>query len=202
MAGVKGQVQRRGVARREAILRAATEVFAGHGYRGGSLALVAERVGLTPAGVLRHFKSKEALLLAVIARRDERAAAITTELAALPPLDALRGMVRYAEFAEAEAGIAALFTVLEAEHLESPGEVRTFFLRRNRSIRRILARSLRQGQADGTIRRDVDADQVAAELLAFMEGAALVWLLDRDQSLVDLYRHYLDRLAAELATTR
>lgn len=202
MAGVKGQVQARGVARRQAILRAATEVFAAHGYRGGSLALVAERVGLTPAGVLRHFKTKEALLLAVLAHRDERARTIAEELARLPPLDAIRGSVRYAELAESEAGIAALFTVLQAEHLEAPGEARRFFLERNRAVRRTIAASLRRGQCDGSVRPDADPDRVATELIAFMEGAALVWLLDRDRSLVDMYRHYVGRLADHLALDR
>jgi AcrR family transcriptional regulator len=200
MAGVKGQVQRRGVARRAAILEAATEVFALHGYRSGSLALVAERVGLTPAGVLRHFGCKEALLVAVIHERGRRAAAVSDELAQLPGLDALRGFVRYAEMTESEAGIAALFTILQAEHLEVAGTVRDYFLERNRTLRRAIAASLRRGQRDGTIRTDVDHDRIADEVMAFMEGAALVWLLDRDLSLVELYRTYLDRLADDVAT--
>lgn len=199
MAGVKGQVQRRGVERREAILRAATEVFATHGYRGGSLALVGERVGITPAGVLRHFGSKEALLLAVISERGRRAGPITEELAHMAPLDAVRAMVRYAELTQSEAGIAALFTVLQAEHLEVPGEVRQFFLDRNRAIRRGLVLTLERGQRDGSVRGDADPPAVADEIVAFMEGAAMVWLLDRDLSLVDMYRPYLDRLADDLA---
>ena len=40
--------------RREEILRAALDVFAERGYRGASLALVAERVGLTQQGLLHY----------------------------------------------------------------------------------------------------------------------------------------------------
>jgi AcrR family transcriptional regulator len=199
VAGVKGQVQARGVARRAAILAAATEVFAQHGYRGGSLALIGERVGLTPAGVLRHFGSKETLLLAVIDDRGHRAQAVSDDLAQLPGLDAVRGIVRYAEMTEAEAGIAALFTILQAEHLEVDGPVRDYFLARNRSLRRTIAASLHRGQRDGTIRPGIDRGRIADELMAFMEGAALTWLLDRDLSLADLYRTYLDRLATDIA---
>jgi AcrR family transcriptional regulator len=200
VAGVKGQVQARGVARRAAILEAATEVFALHGYRGGSLALIGERVGLTPAGVLRHFGTKEALLLAVIDERGRRAAVVAEELAGLPGLDAVRGFVRYAELTESEAGIAALFTILQAEHLEVAGAVRDYFLDRNRTLRRAIAASLRRGQRDGTIRSGIDRSRIADEVMAFMEGAALTWLLDRDLSLVGLYRTYLDRLADDIAT--
>jgi AcrR family transcriptional regulator len=200
MVGVKGQVQRRGVERREAILRAASEVFAAKGYRGGSLALIGERVGLTAAGVLRHFGSKEDLLLAVITDRDQRAAPIGERLARLGSLDALRGLVAYAELSEAEPGIGALFTVLQSEHLEEPGRVRDFFLERSRSIQDLLAHLVRSGQVAGEIRADADPGVVAAEVMAFMEGASLLWLQDRERhSLTALYRTYLGRLAAELA---
>lgn len=200
MAGVKGRLQRRGIDRREAILRAATEVFAAHGYRGGSLTLIGERAGLTAAGVLRHYRTKEELLLAVIHARDERAAAIADELATQPPLEAVRGIVRFAELSEQQPGIAALFTVLQAEHLEVVGEARRFFRDRSRRIQRLIVRLVERGKADGSMRADADSAAVAAELMAFMEGAALQWLLDRERrSLVAMYRHYLDRLAADLA---
>ena len=199
MPGVKGQSQRRGVARKQAILAAATEVFAAQGYRGGSLASIAERVGLTAAGILRHFESKEALLLAVIEHRDARAAAISAELEPLPALDMIKGLVRFAEFSEAERGVAALFIVLQAEHFETDGDVRAFFLRRNQFVRRMIASAVRRGQRDGSIRAAVDARKVSAELVAFMDGAAFMWLLDPELSLVALYEGYLERLVDWLA---
>ena len=52
--------------RRAEIVRAALEVIAERGYRGASLAAVAERVGLTQQGLLHHFPTKEALLVAVM----------------------------------------------------------------------------------------------------------------------------------------
>ena len=201
MPGVKGQSQRRGIARKQAILEAATEVFSAQGYRGGSLAAIAERVGLTAAGILRHFESKEALLLAVIEHRDERASAISAELEPLPALDMISGLVRFAEFSEAERGVAALFIVLQAEHLETDGEVREFFLRRNQFVRRMIASAVKRGQREGSIRSSVDAGKVSAELVAFMDGAAFMWLLDPQLSLVELYRNYLDRFVAWLAVT-
>ena len=57
--------------RRAEIVRAALEVIAERGYRGASLAAVAERVGLTQQGLLHHFPTKEALLVAVLKERDQ-----------------------------------------------------------------------------------------------------------------------------------
>ncbi len=63
-------------ATRTAILDAALEVFAESGYRAGSLREVAERVGMSEAGLLHHFRSKSALLMAVLDHRDELARAL------------------------------------------------------------------------------------------------------------------------------
>ena len=70
-----------GLARREAILRAASEAFATHGYRGASLAMIAERVGMSAPGLLHHFPTKEHLLIDLLALRQERDAARVRALA-------------------------------------------------------------------------------------------------------------------------
>lgn len=57
--------------RRAEIVRAALEVIAERGYRGTSLAAVAERVGLTQQGLLHYFPTKDALLVAVLEERDQ-----------------------------------------------------------------------------------------------------------------------------------
>ena len=56
--------------RRQQIVDAAVEVFSSVGYRKGSLRDVANKVGLSQAGVLDHFPSKEHLLEAVPSWRD------------------------------------------------------------------------------------------------------------------------------------
>ncbi|WP_249026692.1 helix-turn-helix domain-containing protein, partial [Amycolatopsis pretoriensis] len=51
----------RGADRRASIVRAAFEVIAERGYRGTSLAAVADRVGLTQQGLMHYFPTKEDL---------------------------------------------------------------------------------------------------------------------------------------------
>jgi AcrR family transcriptional regulator len=50
---------------REAILEAARELFAGHGYEQTTIRMVAARAGVDPALVMQHFGTKEALFDAV-----------------------------------------------------------------------------------------------------------------------------------------
>ena len=67
--------QARTLERREDVLRAAMSVFGQRGYNKGALVEVAEQAGMTHAGVLHHFGSKEALLVAMLQFRDGEEAA-------------------------------------------------------------------------------------------------------------------------------
>src|SRR3954452_23736417 len=82
--------------RRAEIVRAALEVIAERGYRGATLGAVAERVGLTQQGLLHYFPTKEALLIAVLAERDQwdTGSARRAESAAWS-LDLLASLVEY-----------------------------------------------------------------------------------------------------------
>ncbi|MFD4139771.1 MULTISPECIES: ScbR family autoregulator-binding transcription factor [unclassified Streptomyces] len=58
--------QERALRTREALLRAAAEVFDEVGYSGASITKIMDRAGLTAGAVYFHFKSKEGLARAVI----------------------------------------------------------------------------------------------------------------------------------------
>ncbi|MFH5877238.1 TetR/AcrR family transcriptional regulator [Arthrobacter sp. NA-172] len=74
-AGQKVGPRRRGPyastpARRAEIVRAASASFAQHGYERASLRDIAARANVTHAALLRHFATKDDLLLAALAQRD------------------------------------------------------------------------------------------------------------------------------------
>ena len=61
----------RHVSKRTEILKAAVDIFGTKGSVNGTLADVAEQVGMTHAGILHHFGSKQNLLLEMLAYRDQ-----------------------------------------------------------------------------------------------------------------------------------
>lgn len=199
MAGVKGQVQRRGVERRRAIIDAAIELFSRQGYRGTGIAAVAERAGVTAPAVIHHFGSKDRLLEAVIHEIDRRALERVAEYAGLDPLSALQALVRDTEHTVADPGPARLYTVLEAENLEAGTPLNDTFRTRSRQLRHHLGLLLRDGVESGQIRADVDTGLLAQEIVAFLEGAQLMWLLDPEVDLVGLCRSYVDGLVTRIA---
>ncbi|WP_285546567.1 TetR/AcrR family transcriptional regulator [Streptomyces lavendulae] len=202
MAGVRGQVQKRGVERRRAMVDAAIELFAQQGVRGTGVAAVAARAGVTPSALIHHFGSKDALVRAVLQEADRRALerlAITAD--AEPSLaQAIDWFVRDAEHtAAAERELAALHTALTAENLDPGSALHVWFRDRGRALRDHLVSLFTRAEADGTARPGLDARTLAAEVAAFLEGAHLLWLLDPDRiDLVALHRSYFDGLTARL----
>ena len=193
---LRGQAKR-GAERRAAIIQAAIEVFAEKGFRDGSLTDVADKVGVSPAGILYHFNSKEELLLAVIAERDRRT--LQTPRGELKGLEALRAMVRFAEQSEGEKGLAALHTVLQVESFDPEAITHNYFLIRSRLVRASAAVLLQEAQEMGEVRADIDPVAKANEIVAFLEGAAITWLMDPELSLVTLYENYFDDLCRAIA---
>ena len=173
-------------------MSAAIEAFASGGFRATSLKDVAERVGVTAANLLYHFGSKEGLLLAVIAERDCRDGEALIAMHQGAGIEAIRDGVRFAEENVAERGLAALHTVLQVESFEPGAPAHDYFLARSRNLRGVTQLRLEEGKRRGEVRADVDCAAKAEELVAFLEGAAVLWLIDPEVSLVDLYRNYLD----------
>jgi AcrR family transcriptional regulator len=193
----KGAPNRRGVARREQILDAAVELFAQRGYRGTGLLELAERVGMTHAGILHHFGSKEELLRAVMGRRDE----ILDRQASEFEGRGIAGLRDIRDPFEPEI-LTRLATVLRTENLD-PGEpLHDYFVEKNQRVRQLIAGEIRRGQEAGEIRADVDPDVKAVEILAFSIGIETQWLLEPDAiDRTTTFRSFLRSLLRDLATT-
>ena len=166
-------------ARRQEILDAAIEVFSASGFRNGSLRDVADRVGLSQAGLLHHFPSKEHLLQAVLARRDEETAQRMGEPAP-EGLDLVRALVAVAEYNATTPGLVELHVVLSAEATAEDHPVHDYFVRRYARVLAFLQRGFESAAAAGQLRPDVDCASAATTLIALMDGLQVQWLLHRE----------------------
>ncbi|WP_018352397.1 TetR/AcrR family transcriptional regulator [Longispora albida] len=192
IAGIKGQVQRRGAERRRQIVDAAIGLFGQHGYRGTSVAAIGAAAGVTPSAVIHHFGTKEALLQAVLAEHDARSAARLEGYAGTGWAGLAEALLSDAEHTMRHSGLATLHAVLQAEQLGTGSPVHLWFQERGRMLRHHLAAVLADAGSD-------DPQGTAAELLAFLEGALILWLVDPETTdLRALYASYLARLTASL----
>ncbi|MFE6614654.1 TetR/AcrR family transcriptional regulator [Amycolatopsis sp. NPDC057786] len=164
--------------RRGEILRATMAVIAERGYRGASLAAVAERVGITQQGLLHYFPTKEDLLIALLEARDEWDTGGTAKQEAGPwPLDLLATLV---EYNASRPGVVQTFSALLGESVTGDHPAREFFGRRYATIRASLTETLRQEFGD-RLPGDLPPEAVAPLVIAVMDGMQFQWLLDPDE---------------------
>ncbi|WP_067481640.1 TetR/AcrR family transcriptional regulator [Actinomadura hibisca] len=190
-----------GDARREQILHVAMQEFAENGYRGTSLARVAERAGLSQPGLLHHFRTKEQLLIAVLELRDQRDVERFFDDAGRPPpgLDLLTGMVRLVEHNARTPELVRLFTVLTSEAVTNDHPARAWARTRYTRTRAQIAQALREAAARGELRPGLDAEAHASRIIALMDGLQTQWLLDPEHvDMPALFRDHLEDLLAAL----
>ncbi|MET0734872.1 MAG: TetR/AcrR family transcriptional regulator [Microbacterium sp.] len=164
-------------ARRTAILDAALEVFSESGYRSGSLREVAARVGMSEAGLLHHFTTKSALLLAVLDHRDELSLTLV-DFGREDAVESLRQLVAVARHNAAVPGVVELYTTLSAEATSPDHPAHQYFVRRYASVRDSVAEVFVRIAASGRLRAGVDPHLAAVSTIALMDGLQVQWLLD------------------------
>ncbi|MDR7158214.1 TetR/AcrR family transcriptional regulator [Arthrobacter sp. BE255] len=165
--------------RRQEILAAAFEVFSTSGYRSGSLKDVADKVGLTQAGLLHHFPNKEALLEAVLTLRDEESVARTGALSA-QGIGLLHGLVELTRYNTTIPGLVALYCVLSAEATDPDHPAHEYFQRRYNWVRGTMKDAFAEIQRHGQLRPGIAPPAAARQLAALMDGLQVQWLLDND----------------------
>ena len=184
----------KGEDRRQRILAVAERLLARNGWRNTSLAQIAKDAGVTPAGLLHHFESKEQLLNAVLDARDADDDAHADRSTG----DLVGEIRRVAERFDRAPELIGTFTVLLVENILPDAPLHDRLLARYRDAVDIVADIIQRGQTEGRYRADVDAAAKAVEIIAFVTGMETTWLLDPSIPLAEVFKGYAEALAREL----
>jgi AcrR family transcriptional regulator len=179
----------KGVAKREEILRAALEVIARHGYRKTSTRELAAAVGLSEAGLLHYFGSKEQLFEAVLRARDE---ADMSRFEGDDPIDNLSAIVRHNGTVP---GLVQLYSTFSAEAGDPEHGSHEYFVERYDRLRSALAESVRARQAAGGFSPEAEPETIATLLIALSDGLQIQSQYDLDADPGDLFDHLIALLA-------
>lgn len=161
--------------RRELIERAATQVFAEHGYAGASIDEIARRSEVSPPVVYDHFASKLALFTRLLERtRDELLAMWVQTLAGDEPTDVRmrRAFDAWARYVEQNRFASRMY------FLEATGDPPARAAHREIQAQGRAALSAILGQQPDArrIARDADGLEMAAETMrAGLAGLAIWW---------------------------
>lgn len=191
----------RGDRTREAILKAAQRHFADRGYRGASLASIAEEAGISEPGLVHHFPSKPDLLRAVLARRDQEDSRRYFESLGETVLDTVEAFGTVVAHNQSTPESVRLYSVLLGESLEVDHPAHDHFVNRYESARKYMSEGLQDGIAE-RLPREVPVETLASILIAVMDGLQYQWLLDESIDMVETYRVLAQLLAAALKDGR
>lgn len=173
----------KGIAKREEILERALDVIAREGYRGASVKELADAVGLSQAGLLHYFDSKEELFTAILRKRDEVDSAgfgLYADDGSVARGDVEKGFVAVIRHNADVPGLVQLFARLSVDAADPDHAAHAYFVERGRTLREAFAESLAARQAAGELTRAVDPAVLARILQAVADGLQVQWMLEPD----------------------
>lgn len=183
-----------GAERKAQIVEVALRLIATRGIQGTTLHRIASEVGVTHPALYAHFANRREILLAALDEVFARILAVHQAFTQQNALERLRAISMHHTKVVASASdsfVPLLFEFLVA----SPEEgLREELASRERVLIRDLADIVREGQGQGTIRPDVDAEQAAwlitsrhwTEDVALLMGVTEDWDRDRSLQMLDL----------------
>lgn len=189
----------KGRERRVRIVEAAGEVYAEAGYHGASLREIAKRAGISHAGLLYYFPSREALLAAVLEKRDEADAGPATESGG-GPMAAVNHLLALADHNARHPGIVELYVRLAAEAFAAEHPAHDYFVRHYALTRSYVERALVRLGQEGLLRDGVDPRTAAVNLVALMDGLQVQWLSTPEEvDMADSLKAFVHQLLKEPA---
>jgi TetR/AcrR family transcriptional regulator, fatty acid metabolism regulator protein len=165
--------------KREAILRAAIDVFAERGYFNAQVADVARSAGVAAGTVYLYFRSKDDLLISIFERGMKEALAESRQLAAtvLDPRERLRRLARmHLERIGRDRNAAVVFQV---ELRQSTKFMERFSATLLRDYLGMIRDAIADGQRGGLLRADINATVAAKVLFGALDEMATNWILSK-----------------------
>lgn len=181
------------------MLDAATRLIATQGYTATTLEAIGSEAGYSRQLVTQRFGSKDQLLQALVARHvdalRERAKALGARLTGLA---ALYGEVdTYLHAMDSPTVESRAFFVLMLEAAGPAPQFRPLFASITAGWEERLVEEIRTGQAQGSLRADVDARTEARLLIATLRGVRIQSMMDPERSDVPAALNTLKAALAE-----
>jgi len=160
---------------RQRLLQAAFREVYRYGFQSAGVDTILAATNVTKGALYYHFESKEALGYAII---EEVVAKLTRDRWMLPlqrseekdPIDALIGIVRAIPHRPRDVKSGCPLVNLTQEMSQLDEQFRKRLERIFRAWQEGIAMTLRRGQSQGTVRRDLVPEETASFLIAMVEG--------------------------------
>ena len=179
--------------KREAILRAATTIFARNGYFNSKVSDIAREAGIADGTVYLYFKSKEEILHSIFDRSVEEALGAAKQMVQrlTDPREKLRQIAHmHLERLGADRDLAVVFQV---ELRGSTKFMEEFSAAGFAEYLALIRSTFEEGQRVGMFRPELNAKVVAKILFGALDEMATNWILSkRRYKLAPMADHVLD----------
>lgn len=190
---------------RTAVIDRALSLASELGLEGVTIGVLADEVGLSKSGLFAHFKSKEALQVAIL---DEAASRFVAAVV-VPALKKPRGEPRvralvtnWLQWIRSEfLPGGCIFVQAMTELDDRPGIARDRLVATQRDWLDTLTTAARIARDEGHFRKDLDPAQLAQELIQLAYGHHLISRTLRDPEIEARTLHALDRVLDDAKTT-
>ncbi len=184
----------KGEDRKQRILEVAQRLVTRNGWRNTTLAQIAKEAGVSAAGLLHHFESKEQLLHAVVDARD-----LDDDKHADRSGDLFEQIARAGDRVARAPELVGTYSVLLVENLMPDAPLHDRLLARQQAAVQIVTDLIRRGQDAGRYRDDFDPALKAVQIVSLVNGMEISWLLDPSIPLQQALQEYARSLAREFA---
>ena len=166
--------------RRSEIVSAALRLADAMGPDRLTTEVIAAEVGVSQPAIFRHFRTKQAIWLAVADNVADRMTAAWDDVLDRPsgPVERIAELVSaQLRLIEATPAIPAILFSREL-HVENEG-LRARFLELVGRFHQTIAGEVRRAQQEGEVTGDIDPNDIAFLLIGLVQGLALRWSLSR-----------------------
>ena len=162
-------------------MTAAVDEIASNGFRRRGLKRLAERVGLSEAGLFHHFGTKNELLQAILSERHAQGTERFERLLGVGGRKTIEQLPSMMSETIDKPGLSKFSAVMLAESFEPDSYSHDYYVKRNKQFRNDLAKLLEPVIQQSKPALDMDPAVAATLAQAVMDGVQGLWILDPDE---------------------
>lgn len=197
------QATRRDEAERR-LVEATMAIIAEQGVAAATFEAIGQRAGYSRGLATQHFGSKRGLIDAVVEYLHERQDE-DLNLAHVNEMSGLDGLIAYVRMFCASLRRSSeprSYFMLLADAVANAQDARAVFAESHVRVKARLAKLVRRGQAEGCIRKDVDAESVALMVGSQLLGLSIQTLTDPSMRIAPVERAIMESLMRSLSAPR
>ena len=165
-------------------------------HRGASVKVLAEAVGLSQAGLLHYFDSKEELFTEIVRNRDEvdmrHFGPTAFDDETIPGLR--EGYVSVIRHNSDVPGLVQLYSQMSVDAADDQHPAHRYFIERGENLRDVFASVIAARAQAGEITDQIDPATLARILQAVADGLQLQWMLEPDVDMAGIVSQLFDAL--------